>query len=124
MHLAGSQFNTELIVSIILIGVLLIFLYPSALLMPETLQAMLMLVLITVFLAFLGLIWKEQAYDERDDFHRLHAGRFSFLAGATILVIGILIQNFNHDVDPWLVATLIIMILVKVAARVYSEIKK
>lgn len=124
MFLKGSQFLTELVVSLVLIGVLLLYLHPSNFLMPMTLEATLVLMLVTAFLAFLGLVWKETANDEREELHRLHAGRYSFLAGATVLVAGILTQNLTHQVDPWLVATLVIMILIKVFVRVYTQLRK
>jgi len=114
----------EIIISVILIGVLLLFLHPSDLLMPMTLEASLVILLVAAFLAFLGLVWKENVRDERDAYHRQHAGRMSFLAGAVILVAGIIVQNYFHNVDPWLVAALIIMIIVKILARLYSQNRK
>lgn len=39
--------------------------------------------------------------------HRAFAGRVAYLAGATVLVFGILYQAF---VDPWLVLALSVMV--------------
>lgn len=115
---------SEVIISLAFVGILLLFLHPSEFLMPMTLEASLVILLITTFLAFIGFVWKEHSQDERDELHKLHAGRISFLTGVTIIVIGILVQNARHNVDPWLVAALVIMILTKVLARRYSQIRK
>lgn len=111
----------ELITSLILIIILFLFIAPTSLSMPASLGPMLTVFLILAFLVFAALIWKEQSADERENLHRLNAGRVSFLFGSAVLVLGILIQSLSHNVDPWLIYTLVTMILVKIISRIYSE---
>lgn len=117
------KFTGEITIAVLMILILLSFIRPTMLLMPSNLEMMLGLFLIILFLVFFSLVWKEKYADERENFHRLHAGRVSFMVGTSVLVIGIAFQSLSHDVDPWLVYTLILMILAKVGARVYSQLR-
>ena len=47
--------------------------------------------------------------------------RNAFLAGAAVLTLGIVIQGYTHAVDPWLVIALIVMIVVKIGTRIWSD---
>lgn len=111
----------ETISAVVLIVVLFLVTNSEALLMPKTSDMMLLLALIVSFLAFSATIWKERAADERENLHRLNAGRISFLVGSLILVLGILSQAAGHNIDPWLVYALIAMVGSKLLSRIFSE---
>lgn len=111
----------EMVTSVVLIVILLLFIAPTKLSMPMQILPMLAVFLIVSFLVFSALIWKEGSVDERESLHVLNAGRISFLTGSGVLVIGILYQSISHNVDPWLIYTMVIMILAKIASRIYSE---
>lgn len=113
----------ESIISILILGILILFLNPTHLLMPESVNSMLMIGLIIAFLVFVGLIWKEKPSDERELTHIQKAGRFSFLTGCAILVVGIIIEAAKHKIDPWLLLALSGMILTKLIARLYYNVK-
>lgn len=117
-------FKGEVVMSIILILLLILFLNPTNLLMPETFVMMLEIGIVIAFLLFSGFIWKEKALDERDNYHRMHAGRISFFTGTTILIIGIVLQGLKHEIDPWLIYSLIGMVLAKIVSRIYSELRQ
>lgn len=120
-----SSFTSELIISLVLLILLGLFLSPSSMaLMPTTMGSMLIIIFILAFIVFANMVWKEKANDEREELHKLNAGRISFLVGTTILVIGVIIQTLNHNIDPWLFATLAGMVLAKATSRVYSQIKQ
>ena len=114
----------EIIFSLVLIGLLTIFLLPTKLLMPMSSSVMMILVLIIVFLGFSIFIWKEKAHDEREHLHILNAGRISYFIGCLILICGIIIQSLSHNIDPWLIYTLIVMVLAKILSRFYSQNKQ
>lgn len=61
--------------------------------------------------------------DERENYHRLSTSRNAWLAGSGVLIIGLITQALAHSIDPWLVYTLVIMILVKVISRIYQSQK-
>lgn len=113
----------EIIIGTIVLAILGIFLNPTNLLMPDSVNVMLILGLILGFLGFIGLFWREQPSDERDTVHMQKSGRVSFFVGATILVMGIVIQALNHDIDPWLLYALSGMVLTKLISRAFHSFR-
>jgi len=113
----------EIFVSLVLVVLLILFLNPFDFWMPNTLLMVMVLGLVVVFMLFASFIWKENSIDEREGLHKMMAGRVAFLAGTGVLVVGIIIQSFNHQLDSWLVFTLGVMILAKVGGLIYSKIK-
>jgi len=79
--------------------------------------------LIVVFALFASFIWGETAQDEREALHRFMAGRIAYLAGAGGLVVAIIVESLQHDLDPWLIGILGIMILAKISGLLYGRIK-
>ena len=71
--------------------------------------------------ALLIFILKERAEDERDDVHRMLAGRYAFFAGSLALLIGIILQSESGHLDPWLMIALIAMVVVKIGTRMWTE---
>jgi uncharacterized membrane protein YgdD (TMEM256/DUF423 family) len=69
--------------------------------------------LLASFVVFAGLLWQEKAADEREVSLIDTAGRLGFLAGLSVLVVGIVFQSFNHSVDPWMVVATAAMIISK-----------
>lgn len=116
------KIHIEIIIGVILLGILVIFLNPTHLLMPDSITLMLILGLLIGFLGFIGLVWKERANDEREVSHIAKAGRLSFFSGATMLVIGIAVQAFQHEVDPWLLYALFVMVFTKLISRAFHNL--
>ena len=113
----------EVIVSAILVFVLLTFLSGPELLMPMSFDSMAMILFVVLAVLFTGLVFRENAMDEREKLHRLEAGRFAYLAGIAVITLGIIIQSFSYNIDPWLVYSLIAMIIVKIASRIYAQLR-
>jgi len=113
------KLKLEFFVSLVILLILITFLNAKSLLMPNSTNMMLIVGLVIGFLAFVGLVWREKASDERDEAHIQKSGRLSFLAGATILVVGIAVQAVMHDIDPWLIYSLSGMVLTKLIARIF-----
>jgi uncharacterized membrane protein YgdD (TMEM256/DUF423 family) len=91
--------------------------------MPDSVNMMLILGLILGFLGFIGLVWREQASDEREVVHIGKAGRWSFFSGAAVLVVGIVVQAMQHNIDPWLLYALSIMVLAKLISRTFHKLR-
>jgi putative transcriptional regulator len=106
-----------------LVVLLVLLVNPFDLLMPSRVTMLLLGGIGAFSLLFTSFIWKETAQDERENLHRLLAGRASFLAGAATLLMGIIIQTFSHRLDPWLVIALGAMVLTKILTRWYSRSK-
>ena len=113
----------EILVALLLVALLILFLSPIDLLMPMTTGAMSILLVAVLFMIFSALVFREKSRDERENFLKMNGGRISFLSGSVIAVIGILYQSTTHNIDPWLVYTLIGMILAKTTTRLYSSFK-
>ena len=122
MQKIKSLFTHEAAAAFILLGILIAFLNPTGLLMPESTFMFLILMFVITYFVYTGFIWKESQGDEREQSHRLLAGRFSFFAGTATLLCGIVVQSLQHEIDPWMIITLGVMILTKIVIRIYSQI--
>jgi len=107
------------LVGIIGTGVLLV--NPFDFWMPDMMLVS-FLCLALILMAFFGsFILREHTEDERDVQHRALAGRNAFVVGASVLILGIVIQSFSHTTDPWLVGALLTMVVAKVVTRIWSD---
>lgn len=113
----------ELTVSMILIVLLLIFLNPFNFFMPSEVVMMLIVALVVLFILFCVFIFREQASDEREVLHRYIANRYAYFLGSGTLVLAIIIQEMQHNLDPWIVVALVVMILAKIVGLLYSRMK-
>lgn len=107
-----------------LIGILItlaVIANPMHILMPNNFETLAIILLIVFFLAFISLIWREKVLDERDEIHRLKAGRISFIVGSALLIIGITVQINAGSIDPWLLIALSGMVLSKIVSRIFSD---
>ncbi len=111
----------EAIVTTGLIVLAILLLNPFHFWMPEMMVVGMLAITLVLFGVFASFILRENLADERDAAHRALAGRNAFLIGSSILMIGIIIQGYSHAVDPWLVITLIAMVLSKIATRIWSD---
>lgn len=116
-----NNHTKEIIVSVVLVLLLVFILNPSLVFMPNSIHMMILVGLVVAFGLFASLILREEATDEREGVHRMLAGRIGFLAGSITILIGILYQSYLHTLDEWLVFTLVVMILAKIGARLYSD---
>ncbi|HVZ67299.1 MAG TPA: hypothetical protein VG917_03485 [Patescibacteria group bacterium] len=112
---------SELIVSFIFILLLIFFLNPFHLLMPDPMLTLMIIVLLVLFGIFASFVFRENVHDERESLHRFIAARFAYLVGTGTLVVGIIIQSLSHNVDLFLVITLILMVLAKIAGFMYAK---
>lgn len=119
-----DSFVGEIIVSVVLMGFLAFLFNPSHLYMTMPAQMMTSVALIVIFAIFAVFIWRERGRDERENLHIFIAGRAAFLTGAAALLVGIIVQSFNHNVDPWLLGTLVLMILAKIFGIIYTRTRR
>lgn len=117
-----SNFLQEVLISGLFIVLLALFLNPFDFWMPTALLMMMVLGLVVVFALFASFVWRENHRDEREGLHKMMAGRIGFLVGTALLTLGIIVQSFNHDLDPWLVFVLSGMIAAKVITLIYGRI--
>lgn len=113
----------ESVSAIVILGVAVLFLNPGNLTMPDSMISMLIIGLIVSFLTFSAYLLREKSSDEREAIHILTAGRISYLVGVGTLILGIILQTLNHDIDPWLVIALCVMVFSKLLSRIYSHFR-
>lgn len=113
----------EIVSALGLIALSVAVLNPTHAWMPDMALMLLQVGVLVVFCMLAVFVIRENARDEREAMHRALAGRVAFLAGAAVLVVGIIAEGMTHVVDPWLVLALIIMILGKIFTRIYSDFK-
>jgi membrane protein implicated in regulation of membrane protease activity len=79
---------------------------------------------LAAFIALALWVWREYSTDEREDRHRMAVGRTAYLAGSGVLVVAIVVQSVDGAVDPWLLAALAVMVLVKVFGSVWLRLRR
>ena len=118
-----TKHSQEISISLILVILLVLMLNPFGLWMPNQATMMLVVGLVVVFALFASLIWKERPRDERERYHSMMADRIAYLAGSSVLVVGILVESLMHELEAWLVVALSVMILGKIFGLIYSKLK-
>ncbi|HEY4516699.1 MAG TPA: hypothetical protein VJG64_02030 [Candidatus Paceibacterota bacterium] len=114
-------FNNEITISVLFLLILLAFLDPVMIFMPSPALYMAMAGMVILFAFFAGLVWRERARDERDELHKMLAGRIGYLLGAVTLLVGILVESAAGHVDPWLVYGLGAMVVGKLVGLFWSR---
>ncbi|MEK7602046.1 MAG: hypothetical protein AAB472_00980 [Patescibacteria group bacterium] len=113
--------NIQILLAVVLIVLLILLTNPFMFYMPSA-TGMLVLLAATV----LGVVWAtfviaEQAGDEREEQHRTYSGRVAYIAGVLMLTFALLSQGLVHHIDPWIGAALAVMVVAKLASRLYAD---
>ncbi len=118
-----ENFLGEIAISAVLIGILAFFLEPLNLMMPDIMHPVMVPVLAIVFVILAASLWKENRGDERVEYHKFISSRFAYFAAVATLVVAIIFQTLRSELDPWLVVTVCILLLAKIAGIIYANIK-
>ena len=114
----------EISIGVGLIILLVFTINPFHIFMPTKLTMMVVLAATVVALLFASFIWREHSEDEREDYHRLLASRAGYVAGATTLLLGMIVQAADGHVDSWLPGALGVMVLAKLVAHMHNSTHK
>ncbi len=112
---------TETCVALLLVILAILLLNPFYFWMPSMLVKFILVIALVLFGIFASFILREKSIDERDSQHRTLAGRNAFIAGSAVLLAGIVFQGYFHAIDPWLAIALVVMVLVKLGTRRWSD---
>ena len=118
-----NTFFGEAIISGALIILLAFFLNPLELMMPDSMHAIMVPLLLVLFVVFASILWKETPGDERAHLHKFIASRFAYFASVTGLIIAIIFQSVKNAIDPWLVIVLCFILPAKIAGLIYGYIR-
>jgi len=114
---------SEILLALSLLAVLFLKLDPFHWFMPTAMQMLLLCLFAAAFALYAGAIYREKALDERETQHLYRANRMGYLVGVISLSIIIVIQDIQHQLDPYLLLVLALMIVVKLIALLYAGIK-
>lgn len=111
----------EIILTLAIIFIAILLLNPFHFWMPNMIVICMLASILALFGLLAGLVLREKSQDERDDVHKGLAGRNAFLVGSFVIIVGIVIQGYMHEVDTWLVLALTAMIITKVITRIWTD---
>ncbi|MBA3679234.1 hypothetical protein H0W80_03555 [Candidatus Saccharibacteria bacterium] len=109
---------------ILLLGlgvITLLALAPHTIIMPTSLQMLLLAVVIVLISGFLIFLWREQPNDERELQNQALASRWAYLVGSVVLILALVYQSLKHGLDPAIPIALIAMIATKIIVQSYKD---
>ena len=89
--------------------------------MPSMLLMTMLVIIAALVFAWAAFIFSENASDEREEWHRTHAGRAAYLSAAVILTVALVYQGITHTIDFWIPITLAVMVIAKLFTRFYAD---
>ena len=108
-------------IAVILVVVLILLTDPFMNIMPPMAAMGALLCAAILLVMWSGFVMYESAADEREAMHRMNAGRVAYLSGVAVLTVALIVQGLSHQSDPWIAGALAIMVLSKLAARIFYD---
>lgn len=110
----------QLLDFILLLGLAIIALLaiaPKTIVMPSSLQMLLLAIVLGLVATFLVLLWREQPNDEREMQNQALASRSAYIVGSLVLICALVVQSLNHNLDPAIPIALLAMIATKIIVQ-------
>lgn len=111
----------HIVVAVLIVVLLALLTDPFMYWMPPMGWMATLVAAFVLLIVWSGFVMREKARDEREAQHVMHAGRVAYLAGIAVLTTALVVQGFQHTVDPWICAALAGMVLAKLVARAYLD---
>jgi hypothetical protein len=89
--------------------------------MPMMWEMIALLIVSLLMLVWVGFVMKETAHDEREVLLKMKSGRIAYLSGLGVLMLALILQGFQHTIDPWIAIALAVMVLAKLFTRLHEE---
>jgi len=112
---------SESLVGLAVLLILFLKMDPFHWFMPTEMQMLLLCFLAAAFALYAGVVFREQAKDERESSHLYRASRWGYLVGVVALSILIVVQDVLHRLDPWLLVVLGVMVITKLVVWRWSQ---
>ena len=116
-----NQSSREFVLAGGALGLVLLLLNPGNWYMPSMLVEGLVVSLYILFALFVIFVWQEKANDEREEALQMRVGRLSYLATASILVIGIGVEALQEHMNVWLVLGLFAAVIAKTLGKYFYK---
>jgi len=112
---------TESLLAVAVLAVLFLKMDPFHWFMPTEAQMLLLCVFAAAFALYAGVVFREQARDEREHQHLYLASRWAYLVGVVAVSVIIVVQDILHQLDPWMLAVLGIMVITKLVVLRWAQ---
>ena len=112
---------SESLLALAVLAVLFLKVDPFHWFMPTEMQMLLLALFAAAFALYAGVVFREQAKDERESTHLYMASRWGYLIGVVALSVVIVVQDVMHRLDPWLLAILGLMVVVKLVVLRWAQ---
>jgi len=112
---------SESLVALALLVVLFLKVDPLHWFMPTEMQMIVLCVFAAAFALYAGVVFREQAKDERESSHLYRASRWGYLVGVVALTVLIVVQDVLHRLDPWLLGILGLMVVTKLVVLRWAQ---
>ena len=112
----NKQYLNEIAIAFFLVIILIFFWNPWYLWMPDQFVYMAVGALAVLVVLYAGLVLKEKPQDEREEKLQAQAGRIGFIAGVSVLSVGVAYQAITSSPDVFLLLALAVMVITKVFA--------
>lgn len=113
-----SRVIFDVVLTLLLLGLSIATVVPSLLdLMPTALQMTLFVAAFGLVAIFLVFLWREKPQDERELVNQNIASRAAYIVGCLILITALVVQGFQHNVDPLVPIALFGMIFTKLLVQ-------
>jgi len=89
--------------------------------MPTEMQMLILCIFAAAFALYAGVVFREQARDERESSHLYLASRWGYLVGVVSLSLVIVVEDVLHRLDPGLLLVLGIMVVVKLVVLRWAQ---
>lgn len=90
---------------------------PKTFVMPTSLQMLLLACVLGLIATFMVLLWRERPEDEREIQNQATASRSAYFVGSVVLIVALLVQSFQHNLDPAIPIALLAMIATKILVQ-------
>ena len=90
---------------------------PSAIIMPSSLQMLILGVVLVLITSFLVIFWREKPADEREVSNQAVASRSAYIVGTAVLIIALAWQSLHHRIDPFVAVALFAILATKIIVQ-------
>jgi hypothetical protein len=106
----------ELVSLALTAGLILLLFNPFNIWMPMPFHLLIVATLLISTVVLSLVLLRQLKEDEREQKLRLFSYQAGYMIGMFSLVCGVIFQSFSHQVEPWMVVTLLLMFLSKMVA--------
>ncbi|MEO5691316.1 MAG: hypothetical protein ABIQ64_03970 [Candidatus Saccharimonadales bacterium] len=107
----------DVILLIGLASIVLLAIAPRTIVMPSSIQMLLLAVVLGLMATFLVFLWREQPDDEREMQNQALASRSAYSVGSLVLIGALIVQSLDHNLDPAVPIALLAMIATKIIVQ-------